>query len=286
MKRWAHSLPFIAFAAVLLYLFVPVCATLLYSMATSWNKTILPEGLTLHWFGQLFQDTRFVQAFGRSLLLSGAATFTAVLVIVPATFAIALYAPRLERWMQSLVMLTYAVPGVIMAVGLIRAYSGKGLSMIIIVFGAYVIGMLPFMYQGTRNSLRAVQAGSLMEAAELLGASRMTAFLRVIVPNIMPGILVSALLSFSLLFGEFVLINILVGGRFETMQLYLYAQLNTSGHIASAISVTYFILMGMLSAWIVKLTARASKPMAEPRDDETTTAAVPTAKAIMSKEAS
>ncbi|MEQ7050997.1 ABC transporter permease [Paenibacillaceae sp. P-4] len=285
MKRLAHSLPTLAFAAVLLYLFIPVIATMLYSLATSWNQTILPEGLTLKWFGELFQDTRFIQAFGRSLLLSSIATVTAVIVIVPATFAISLYAPKLEHWVQTLVMLTYAVPGVIMAVGLIRAYSGKGFSMIIIVFGAYVIGMLPFMYQGTRNSLRAVQAGSLMEAAELLGASRMKAFLRVIVPNIMPGILVSALLSFSILFGEFVLINILVGGRFETMQLFLYAQLNKSGHITSAITVTYFILMAILSAWIVKLTGRTSKPVAEPEED-IVSSSIPTTQATMSREAS
>lgn len=285
MKRLTHSLPTLAFAAVLLYLFIPVIATMLYSLATSWNQTILPEGLTLKWFGELFQDTRFIQAFGRSLLLSSVATVTAVIVIVPATFAISLYAPKLERWVQTLVMLTYAVPGVIMAVGLIRAYSGKGFSMIIIVFGAYVIGMLPFMYQGTRNSLRAVQAGSLMEAAELLGASRMKAFLRVIVPNIIPGILVSALLSFSILFGEFVLINILVGGRFETMQLFLYAQLNKSGHIASAITVTYFILMAILSAWIVKLTGSTSKTVAEPEEDIVNNS-IPTTQATMSREAS
>ncbi|WII38439.1 hypothetical protein [Paenibacillus thiaminolyticus] len=71
----------------------------------------------------------------------------------------------------------------------------------------------------------------------------------------------------------------------RTAFIFIYG-ITLARNTRSAISVTYFILMGMLSAWIVKLTARASKPMAEPRDDETTTAAVPTAKAIMSKEAS
>lgn len=67
----------------------------------------------------------------------------------------------------------------------------------------------------------------------------------------------SALLSFSILFGEFVLINILVGGRFETLQLYLYAKLSTSGHIASAITVTYFALMAVITGLIVKFTRRS-----------------------------
>lgn len=136
------------------------------------------------------------------LLLSSLTTVAAVVIIVPAVFSIVVYAPRLERLVQLFVMLTYAVPGVIMAVGLIRTYSGNGIPMIFITAGAYLVGLLPYLYQGTRNSLLALQARSLMEAAELLGASRWQAFVRIIVPNIMSGILVSALLSFSILFGN------------------------------------------------------------------------------------
>ncbi|EJL22639.1 ABC transporter permease, partial [Brevibacillus sp. BC25] len=169
MKR--ISLPSLAFALVMLYLFLPVAATILYSLATEWNSTVLPEGLTGKWFAELYADPRFLQAFGRSFLLSFLTTVVAVVIIVPAVFSIIVYAPRMERLVQILVMLTYAVPGVIMAVGLIRTYSGNGIPMVIITAGAYLVGLLPYLYQGTRNSLLAMQARSLMEAAELLGAS-------------------------------------------------------------------------------------------------------------------
>lgn len=53
------------------YLLLPVLATMLYAFATKWNKTILPEGLTLKWLSALFQDTDFMQAFGRSVFLAG-----------------------------------------------------------------------------------------------------------------------------------------------------------------------------------------------------------------------
>ena len=59
-----------------------------------------------------------------------------------------------------------------------------------------------------------------MEAAEIFGANQMTAFRKVILPNILSGILVSGLLSFSILFGEFVLVNLLVGGSYETVQIF------------------------------------------------------------------
>nr|WP_249366638.1 ABC transporter permease subunit [Neobacillus citreus] len=233
---------------------VPLLGTLIYSFSTQWHKTILPEGLTFHWYGELFSDSLFLKAMGRSLILSVGATILSLLIMVPAIFSIVVYAPRLEKFIQALIVLTYAMPGVIIAVGLIRAYSNSGMPMVVVTVGAYFVGILPYMYQGTRNSLRNIQAVSLMEAAEILGASRFTAFLKVILPNIMPGVLVSSLLSFSILFGEFVLVNLLIGGSFETVQVYLYKKLNVSGHIASAIVICYFILISILSSIIVKVT--------------------------------
>ena len=48
--------------------------------------------------------------------------------------------------------------------------------MILAVLGVYVISILPYMYQGTRNSLRNVNARQLLDAADLLGASKVQAF--------------------------------------------------------------------------------------------------------------
>jgi putative spermidine/putrescine transport system permease protein len=245
---------YLTVAIVFLYLFVPLLGTLLYSFATSWHKTVLPEGLTLKWYVDLFADARFLESLWRSLVMSLSATLLSLVIMVPAIFSIVLYAPKLEKFIQSLIVMTYAMPAIILAVGLIRAYSNLGISMVLVTIGAYFVGILPYMYQGTRNSLRNIHADVLMEAAEILGASRFTSFMKVIVPNILAGILVSALLSFSILFGEFVLVNLLVGGSFETVQVYLFQKLNQSGHIASAIVVCYFLLISILSAIMVRAT--------------------------------
>lgn len=202
------------------YLLLPVLATMLYAFATKWNKTILPEGLTLKWFSTLFQDTDFIQAFGRSVLLAGGAVSIALLVIVPAIFVIVLYFPRYEKWIQMAVVMVYSFPGIILAVGLIRVYSQIGIPMIFVVLGAYVVGILPYIYQGTRNSLRNIDARQLLDAAQLLGASKRQAFTKILLPTVYPGLFAGALLSFSVLFGEFVLINLVVGSRFETVQIY------------------------------------------------------------------
>lgn len=245
------------FLLLALYLVLPIVATMLYAFATKWNKTILPEGLTFKWLATLFQDAEFIQAFGRSVLLSCGAVLIALLVIVPAIFVIVLYFPKYEKWIQVAVVMVYSFPGIILAVGLIRVYSKLGVSMILVVLGAYVIGILPYIYQGTRNSLRNVDARQLLDASQLLGASKLQAFTKILLPTVYPGLFAGALLSFSVLFGEFVLINLVVGSRFETVQIYLMKKLSTSGHIASAVVFIYIVLMGLLTFAIARLTKQS-----------------------------
>ncbi|WP_433744060.1 ABC transporter permease [Falsibacillus pallidus] len=259
MKK--RSASFIPMGIVFLYLLLPLAATFLYSVSTKWNKTVLPEGITFQWYSKLFSHADFINAVLHSLLLSAGATVISALIMVPAIFVIVVYAPKLEKLLQGIVLLTYAMPGVIMAVGLLKSYAHAGVSMVLITIGAYFVGIMPYMYQGTRNSLRNIHAGNLMEAAELLGASKFTAFLKIIVPNILTGILVSALLSFSILFGEFVLANLLLGGSYETVQIFLYQQLRKSGHFASAIVVCYFLFIAILSSLVVKFTQRKKESL-------------------------
>jgi putative spermidine/putrescine transport system permease protein len=101
-----------------------------------------------------------------------------------------------------------------------------------------------------------INARQLMDAAELLGAGKLHAFKKVLLPSIYPGLLVATLLSFSILFGEFVLINLIVGSKFKTLQIFLVEQLKTSGHIASAVVLIYVLLMAVLTFSIMKLSAR------------------------------
>ena len=97
------------------------------------------------------------------------------------------------------------------------------------------------------NNLRALNLHDLMDAASLLGSSAPQAFMRVVLPNIRKGILSAWFIAFSLLFGEFVFANMLVGTNFETLQVYLYNMRQTSGHFTSAIVISYFLVILILT---------------------------------------
>ena len=207
---------------IMTILFIPIVLTFLYSIATNWHSTVIPEGITFKWYAEIFRDSNFTSALIRTFTISAVTVALSITIMVPTVYIIVMYFPKWERAMQSLVLLPYAIPGVICSVGLIQIYSKPPFLLsgtVWLLIGAYFIIILPFMYQGIRNSLRNINVVELVQAAEILGASKTQTFLQVILPNILSGIIVSSLLSFSMLFGEFVMTNFLVGGRFETVKI-------------------------------------------------------------------
>ncbi|AMF93159.1 ABC transporter permease [Vibrio fluvialis] len=225
---------------------VPIIATLVYSLSSRWGATILPDGFTFDWYLKLLSDMRFIEAFGRSLLVCVAALALSTLLILPAIFVVFYYFPKLDRVMNLLILLPFAVPPVVSSVGLLQLYADSAVPIVgtpWILIGTYFTIALPFMYRALANSFSAINLRDLMDAAHLLGASTTQAFLQIVLPNVRKGLMASLFLSFSFLLGEFVFANILVGTRYETLQIYLYNMRQTSGHFTSALVMTYFLFI-------------------------------------------
>ena len=234
-----------------LILLMPLLGTLIYSLATSWSATILPSGLTFKWYVALWTDARFLSAFGRSLLVCFAALALSLVLILPLLFVVSYHFPKLDAVMNVLILLPFAIPPVVSSVGLMQLFAGGPLPILgtpWILIGCYFTIALPFMYRAISNNLQAINLRDLMDAAHLLGASTWRAAFMVVLPNLRKGLMVSIFLSFSFLFGEFVFANLLVGSRFETLQVYLYNMRNDSGHFTSALVISYFMFV-LLMTW-------------------------------------
>lgn len=242
-----------------LYMIFPFISTGLYATSTQWSNTILPRDFTFQWFVELMQDPNFISAVLRSVTLTLISLIVVLIIMVPTVFLVYLYFPKIDNFMKGLVLMPYAIPGVILATGLLRMYSGTAIPMYVVLVGGLFIGSLPFMYQGVRNSLESIRTKVLIESAEILGASTIQSFLKIIVPNIRLGLLITTLLIFSGFFGEFVLTNLLIGGNYETIRIYMLRRMNENGHLASAVMVAYFSLLLVISLIITYLTSSNEK---------------------------
>lgn len=251
--NWLILTLFIAFMCL------PIVVTLIYSLSTEWGKSIVPTGFTLKWFLQLYQDPQFLAAIIRSLTLTVVTLAVVLVILVPSIALIAIYLPKLDRLFKPMVLMPYAIPGVVLATGLIRTYTNGAVPLFAVLSGGLFIYALPFMYQSVRSSLREIDGARLMEAAEMLGASKAHAFIRILLPNIKIGIMVGSLLTFSVFFGEFQLTNMILGGDYETIRIYMLRVMKINGHLSSAVVMTYLMLLVILSALIVRLTNKKRK---------------------------
>lgn len=239
---------------------LPVLSVALNAFATDWSGTVLPEGLTWHWAAQILADPRFTQALGNSLMISFGTMIVSAMVTVPAVLAGHCYLPALDRWLGALVIMPYAVPGIALALGLMRIYSGQyGVQLNgtpwVLIFGYVPLGA-SFYYLPIKNNLRAVPVQEIIEAGHLVGAGDLAIMRRVILPAIARGLVVGLVMNFALAISEFVYANLLVGGFYPTLQIFMNVLRQGSGRLTSVVVTVYFIVVWILSTLVVAVMAR------------------------------
>ena len=257
-----RSLSGLFIGGFLFYMLVPIVATYLFSVATRWDRTILPEGLTFEWYKIAFADRWFLIVFKNSLVLSFSTVIASILIIVPTAYWTHLRVPKAKPLLNLISTLPFAIPGVVLSIGLIRLYARPPLMLArtpVMVVAAYVIFTMPFMYRPVVNSLNAVNIKVLTEAAQSLGSSWIRTLWQVILPNIMPGIISGGLLVFATIFGEFTIATFLVGARYKTFPMQLVYYTRRDGRIASAYSVISFTIAWVSSLFILWVAAWGTK---------------------------
>jgi hypothetical protein len=134
----------------------------------------------------------------------------------------------------------------------------------ILLIGAVVVYSMPFMYRPVSNALQAIDALTLTEAGQILGANVYQVLSKIIVPNILPGILSGSLLVFSTVFAEYTLTSLIVGARFKTFPLLLVEYTRINGNIAAAFSVLSFTIAWLFSILILWAVVDATLLWARP----------------------
>lgn len=249
MKKTSKILSWLTIFLAMLFLVGPLVILGIYSFATAWSD-VLPSGFTTEYYHQVFENVRFWPSVIRGLVISMIPIILSGTTVLLALYTAIFYVPKLESWIQAICMIPHTLKGVILAIAVLSLYAGSGPLLgnrIIMLTMVYSIIILPFVYQGIRNNLRAVPIRQLVEAAEILGASRLHAFFCVVVPNLVNGILVSALLGMSMIFGDFAIVKIIAGSQFVTVQQMLYNVRNQAGQYSSAIVLITFIITLVIS---------------------------------------
>lgn len=215
-KLWHYAFIVIC-AAILLYLVLPVLAVIPLAFNQDPFFTYPIRGFSLKWFAAFFHDALWQISLRNSFLIGTGATLIATSLGTLA--AVGLSRPNLPG--KALIMATLVspmiVPVVIAAVGMYFFYSTLGLanSLLGIMLAHAALGT-PFVVITVTATMTGFDQ-SLVRAARNLGASPMTAFRRVTLPIIWPGIFSGALFAFATSFDEVVVVLFLGGVEQRTI---------------------------------------------------------------------
>jgi len=244
------------------YLLMPILAICLYSVSLNWTRQMLPSEFTLDYYRELFSLPDFYMAIVRSVGISLVSVAICVLILLLAMYVVLVYKPHWEKYVNLIVTIPYAVSGVILATSLLSLYAAGPWPLsnrLVMLTFAYCIVILPYVYQGIRNALYAVNVRQLLEVAEILRCPPLRAFFAVIVPNIFSGITISSLLAISIVFGDFVLVKTIAGTSYFTMQYYLFNAMLKSGTRGGAVVFVAFLITLAISFLALKLQEKGQK---------------------------
>ena len=205
----------LAFGSVIVIAVMPHLGVVLTSIAEpgSWYATVLPKDITGSHFNEALTSPESFNSIKNSLMLSLIAMVLNMGFGVVIGYIIVRTTIRGRGLLDALCMLPLAVPGLVMAFGYVamtlRWPFGNGdiLEGTLQVFGtnpnpfplliiAYAIRRLPYIVRSTVSGLEQT-SGELEEAAVNLGATRVTAVRKVIIPLIMANLIAGGLLVFS-----------------------------------------------------------------------------------------
>ena len=245
------------FSAILLvvWLILPLIPLAVWSFSRGWNyPNLLPKIWTLQpWSYALSGQSGVLASLALTTGIALAVTAVSILIGVPAGRALGQYQFRGKAVVELIILAPIIVPGIAVALGLQTVFIGLGLNNTITgVALVHLIPTLPYMVL-VMASVFAAYDPQAEDQARSLGASPLQVFRHITLPAIAPGIIVGALFTFLVSWGQYILTLTIGGGRVQTLPLLMF-QFAASGRndITGAIAMVY-ILPGIV---ILILTAR------------------------------
>ena len=172
--------------------------------------TILPETLTFEHYWKLLTETPFLLYFRNSVILATATTAVVVALGTLGAYSLVRFRYRGRETLAFLVLFTYLLPSVVLIIPLYLFMVKLGLANTI---ASLVIAYTTFALPYALWLLRSFMAGipeDLESAALVDGATRLGAFRDVILPQLLPGIISTALFTFILAWNEYLYALVLV----------------------------------------------------------------------------
>ena len=229
-----------------IYMLLPIALLLIGAFGETWTNTVLPTGVTGHWFADLAANTSFRRAFGVSLMVALACCCAAAVIGLPLAYALH-YRSLSGRGMTArlVALLPVGVPALTLGFGYIAIFSGDTLpwlGSLSLLIAAHTVLTLPYLTQTLLSDLRHLDIARLEACAATLGATPLRQFFTIVLPSLRQSLFSGLVMVAALSIGEFQVSNLIAGFRYRNYPVVLLQAFYGATGMACAATVVLLCL--------------------------------------------
>lgn len=220
MKKTAKG---IYIALIILFLYLPIFTLMVLSF--NGGKTMNAwVGFSLQWYEEMFNNRQIMEALGNTFTIAFWAATIATLLGTMACIGLNAMNERRRSLFMGLNNIPLLNADIVTGISLMLSFLLFGISLSYgTVLLAHITFCLPYVILSVMPKFKQLQNHT-YEAALDLGATPVYAFFKVVLPDIMPGIISGFLLSFTMSVDDFVITHFTRGAGINTLSTLIYSQ--------------------------------------------------------------
>lgn len=211
-------------ALIILFLYAPIGTLIVLSFNKSKTRAKW-GGFTLNWYVSLFQNEEILRALFNTLLIAFASSLTATAIGTAACIAMMAMKRRTKSILMGITNIPMLNADIVTGISLMLLYISLGIR-----FGmgtillSHITFNIPYVILSVMPRVRQLNV-STYEAALDLGASHLTAFFKVVFPDLLPGILSGFLMAFTMSLDDFIITHFTKGVGVDTLSTKIYTEI-------------------------------------------------------------
>jgi spermidine/putrescine transport system permease protein len=245
--------------AMFLFMYLPILVLMVYSFNDSAYSAGW-QGFTLKWYEKLLGDPRIFTALGNSLKVGLCAVAVSAILGTLMAVGLAKYNFFGKKLYQGIAYLPLIVPDIAIAVATLVFLAAIGVSLSIwTIVAAHIVFCLAYIALAVSTRLADLDP-HLEEAALDLGATPTQAFLKVLLPQLMPGIISGCLIAFVLSMDDLLIASFTAGAGATTLPMEVFSRIRTTVKPdINALSAILIVASGILAFVAESVRYRSQK---------------------------
>ena len=245
MKKEKRTFGTILMALVIAFFYLPIVYMVIFSFNSGKSLTSF-TGFSLRWYKHMMESHTMMESL--STTFSIALIATAVSTIVGTISAIGLSKSKkiIQRLMEQVNNLPMMNPEIVTAIGFMLLFITfrveKGYVTMLL---AHIAFCIPYVMLSVMPKIRSLDL-NLADAAMDLGATPWRALTKVIVPQIMPGIISGALIAFTMSVDDFIISYFVTGGGVKNLSITVYTMSKRVNPSINAISTLVVVIITLV----------------------------------------